>query len=82
MKRTIIMFILVCVSVAYGANRMMRIRLDRRIVAAYNDRRARPKNVGPVTWTEMQIRQDIRDVVLFYEQRLNVPDVNDVAIRP
>ncbi len=75
--------IILAIALILGATgyRVVRIRLEPRVVAAYQ--RGRPNGIGRVTWAEKRIRKDIRDVVDRYEQRQffdsYVSDVNEIA---
>ena len=55
------------------------IKLEPRVVAAYNARMRRPEGLSRVTWTDKLIRKDVRDIVENYELGLNVVDVNEIA---
>lgn len=61
--------------------RVTRIKLEPKVVAAYQ--RGRPRGISRVTWADMKIRQDVRDKVAKNLRFLNneefIPDVNEIA---
>ncbi len=80
MKTILITAILLLIIGATGY-RVTRIRLEPKVVAAYQ--RGRPRGIGRVTWADGQIRLGVQKVVDRHQRYLHnaayVSDVNEIA---